>query len=83
MNRQGLYVRSQHDVQGYVTVSDRWQKVRMPLADFSMNGYHDYGDKEVRMPFNWDAIAQFEVVAGPCQEKEVAFCLDDIKIVAK
>ncbi len=69
VSNEGWPVYTTLNVASYVTVSGKWRKVRIPLADFP-NG-------------SWGSVAQFAVVAGPCKEQELTFWLDDIKVTTK
>ncbi len=67
----------------YVTVSGKWRKVKIPLKDFPAKGRHNTGSGVQTLPISWGAVRQFAIRTYRCQEQEVVFWLDDIKIVTR
>ncbi len=80
------------DINSYITVrplnpyigplTTEWQKVWIPLADFSDNATHWDDELQKNLPgyFKWDAVVEFSLLFGKADGKEHWVSVDDVMV---
>ncbi len=82
LTSDGMRVDSTLDIGSYTIVTDKWRKIKIPLADFPLTG-KTYWPREMTLPFNWKSIHLLTIGAAPVRESESAWWLDEITIQTK
>jgi hypothetical protein len=66
----------------YVKVTNQWQKVSIPLSDFSNQGQYWDGEKNVKEKIDWAEIVEFKIAVRPYDKNDnFQIYIDDICIV--